>query len=170
MKRQPWTAHVFNLDIDPGWADNILSRLKGTEIKLRHYCQHIPNEQLIHKPNESWSIKEHIGHLIDLEPLHEKRLHEFASLKTELSAADMSNLATEKAHHNLRPLEDLIIDFAQGRTSFIKEYHSLPEQSLYHMATHPRLKVGMKPVDLLFFVAEHDDHHLTTILERINAQ
>ncbi|MFT4669296.1 MAG: hypothetical protein ACI9M9_001964 [Flavobacteriaceae bacterium] len=30
---------------------------------------------------------------------------------------------------------------------------------------HPRLKVLMRPVDLLFFVAEHDDHHLATIVK-----
>jgi len=34
-------------------------------------------------------------------------------------------------------------------------------------ATHPRLKVKMTPVDLAFFDAEHDDHHLLKISDII---
>jgi hypothetical protein len=30
-------------------------------------------------------------------------------------------------------------------------------------ALHPRLKRPMRLVDLCFFVAEHDDHHLATV-------
>ena len=34
-------------------------------------------------------------------------------------------------------------------------------------AMHPRLEQPMTPTDLIFFVAEHDDHHLITITELI---
>ena len=30
-------------------------------------------------------------------------------------------------------------------------------------ATHPRLGVPMRLVDLMLFIAEHDDHHLAAI-------
>jgi hypothetical protein len=32
---------------------------------------------------------------------------------------------------------------------------------------HPRLKQSMRLVDHLYFVAEHDDHHMATIWEII---
>jgi hypothetical protein len=33
---------------------------------------------------------------------------------------------------------------------------------------HPRLKTPMRLVDHLYFVAEHDDHHLARIWELVN--
>jgi hypothetical protein len=33
------------------------------------------------------------------------------------------------------------------------------------VALHPRLKVNMRLVDMLYFQAEHDDYHLTRISE-----
>ena len=163
MEQQKWTDHVFNLGLDPGWATNVISRLQDTSIRLKHYCTSLSNEELIYKPNGTWSIKEHIGHLKDLEPLHRKRLMEFADLKEYLTMADMSNIATEKANHNNKSLGELLSDFNSSRNDLIAQYHSLTEESLLHDSIHPRLKVAMKPVDLLFFVAEHDDHHLASI-------
>jgi uncharacterized damage-inducible protein DinB len=163
MERQKWIDHVFNLGLDPGWATNVISRLQDTSIRLKHYCSLLSNEELINKPNGAWSIKEHIGHLIDLEPMHNKRLMEFADLNEYLTMADMSNSATEKADHNNETLDDLLLDFNSSRKDLITEYHDLSEECLLHDSIHPRLKVAMKPVDLLFFVAEHDDHHLASI-------
>jgi uncharacterized damage-inducible protein DinB len=163
MERQKWIDHVFNLGLDPGWATNVISRLRDTSIRLKHYGSSLSNEELIYKPNGAWSIKEHIGHLIDLEPMHNKRLMEFADLNEYLTMADMSNTATEKADHNKETLDDLLLDFNSSRKGLITEYHNLSEECLLHDSIHPRLKVAMKPVDLLFFVAEHDDHHLASI-------
>jgi hypothetical protein len=38
---------------------------------------------------------------------------------------------------------------------------------LAHSLLHPRLKEPMRLVDHLFFVAEHDDHHLAWIWKLI---
>ena len=83
--------------------------------------------------------------------------------KEYLTMADMSNSATEKADHNNKSLDDLLLDFNSSRNDLIAQYRSLTEESLLHDSIHPRLKVTMKPVDLIFFVAEHDDHHLASI-------
>ena len=168
MKRQNWTQHTFNLNIDPGWASNILSRVQDTGIRIAHHCKKLTDAQLSYQPSEgAWSIKQHIGHLIDLEDLHHKRLKEFSVLKKELTGADMSNAQTEKADHNKNSIDFLLDQFSKARESFIEEFYNLPVQSLYHKAEHPRLKVDMKPVDLMFFVAEHDDHHLASMMEII---
>ena len=81
IPRQQWTDHIFSLDIDPGWAGNILTRVRDTEIRLHHYCKHLDDAQLSMKPDGGWSIKEHIGHLIDLELLHHGRLKELENFK-----------------------------------------------------------------------------------------
>ena len=165
MKRQPWTSHVFNLGIDPGWAANVMTRVQDTGIRLTHYCKNLSSEQLSYKNGNDWSIKEHIGHLIDLEVLHHHRLRQFALLQPELFAADMSNTRTENAKHNQQLLSTLLDEFNSARNNFIEDFRALSDESLNHKAMHPRLKVSMRPVDLLFFVAEHDDHHLATIVK-----
>ena len=165
MNRQKWTSHTFNLGIDPGWSANIIARLLGTAIRLQHYVNILSEEQASKRINNKWSVKEHIGHLIDLEELHLKRLHEFNNFASELSAADMSNKATEFANHNAKSAHELMASFKEERQLFLDAYFALRKDCLNHPAMHPRLKVPMKPVDLLFFVAEHDDHHIASILE-----
>ena len=165
MARQKWTDHVFPLGIDTGWSDNIRTRLADVTIRLRHHCNNLSDEQLSNQPAGKWSIKEHVGHLIDLESLHTKRLHEFDKMQAKLSAADMSNAKTEASDHRLRSIGDLISEFSEVRKGFLRLLEQLSEDSLKHQAMHPRLLKKMRPVDLLFFTAEHDDHHIATICE-----
>ena len=165
IPRQKWIKHQFNFDIDPGWAYNILNRIGDTPMRLKYHFGGMMDEPLSYEPNGKWSIKKHIGHLIDLEHLHMKRLKEFAVLKKILSPADMSNAATESATHNKKNITDLINELEKGRAEFINKFLALPPESHLHQALHERLNAVMKPVDLLFFVAEHDDHHLTSTLE-----
>jgi hypothetical protein len=39
-----------------------------------------------------------------------------------------------------------------------------------HTLEHPRLKAPMRAIDHLYFVAEHDDHHLAMIEEFLRAR
>ncbi len=41
------------------------------------------------------------------------------------------------------------------------------EEVLGVVARHPRLDRPMRIVDLMLFIAEHDDHHLATITQRL---
>ena len=166
MKRQPWVQHVFNLGLNPGWAQNVLTRISDVAARCEYHCRDLPNELMDRKPApEKWSIKEHLGHLIDLEELHIHRLKQFKGKVGELKGADMSNAKTEATDYNARSLGEILTSLNEEREKLISEFSSLPEDCLVHEAFHPRLKIAMKPVDLLFFVGEHDDHHLTTILE-----
>ena len=115
------------------------------------------------KLNGSWSIKEHIGHLIDLEPLFHGRLRELEAFEKELSGADMSNAKTHAANHNNKSIHALLEEFSTLRHNFTGDFLALPVAVQKHAGMHPRLHVMMKPVDLMFFVAEHDDHHLASI-------
>ena len=152
IPRQQWTDHIFSLDIDHGWAGNILTRVRDTEIRLHHYCKHLDDDQLSRKPDGGWSIKEHIGHLIDLEPLHHVRLKELENFEKELTGADMSNTKTHAANHNYKSIDTLLEEFSALRHDFTGEFLALPVAVHKHAGMHPRLHVMMKPVDLMFFV------------------
>lgn len=165
IQRQIWTDHKFQTGIDPGWAPNIMSRIMDTAQRLTYHCLQLTDDILSKKIGDSWSIKEHIGHLIDLEGLHLNRLSQFSNLAEVLDTADMSNAKTYGSDHNHRDLDFLLTKFKRHRAHFIHQFQKMDDTSLLHQALHPRLKVPMRPVDLIFFMAEHDDHHIASILD-----
>ena len=165
MQRTLWVERKFTLDQPAGWLGNVLERLHGTIPRLKDLCNGLNNDQLGLKPNGKWSIKEHIGHLYDLEFLHIKRIRELKQGITELTGADMSNKRTDDSCHNERDINELIKDYEEQRNIFLSEYEDLSDDDQEFEAMHPRLMVTMRPIDLACFTAEHDDHHLCSIRE-----
>ena len=51
----------------------------------------------------------------------------------------------------------------------VSKLRSLTDEDLEKKSLHPRLKIQMRIVDLAYFVAEHDDHHLAQITFLINS-
>lgn len=163
MIRTKWTERTFSFDFPEGWMFNIIERLHGTEPRLSMLIENLEEDNLRRKPEGQWSIKEHIGHLTDLEELHEGRLDDFMAGIPVLRAADMTNAKTEAASHNNRDVITLVREFSVKREQFIEKLRSLPDATLLSKAMHPRLQVPMRPVDVAYFTAEHDDHHLASI-------
>ena len=168
MQRTKWVDRKFNFDIPEGWLCNVLERLRGTEVRLRTITALLTDEQTSRKAGDDWSIKEHIGHLSDLEELHEGRIDDFIARKKVLRAADMSNVKTNHAGHNSKSISELIDGFAFKRIIFISRLENLDDDTQRFQSLHPRLQSVMKPVDMAFFTAEHDDHHLASIRTIIN--
>lgn len=163
MQRTKWTERKFTFDFPEGWLSNILERLRGTTPRIIDMLSGLSNEQLIFQPNGAWSIKEHIGHLSDLEELHEGRIEDFLARKEVLRAADMKNTKTYEAHHNTKDIKKLITDFKLKRDKYISRIEQLDDVTLKCRSLHPRLQVSVRPVDIAYFTAEHDDHHLADI-------
>lgn len=167
INRTKWTERKFNHDLPEGWLLNVLERLHGTAPRIKHLISGLSEEQSGAKTENSWSLKEHIGHLSDLEELHEGRIDDFIACKEVLRAADMSNQKTHKADHNARIAEDLLAEFETKRKAFIDRLSKLDSKTQSFRSLHPRLKLTMKPVDMAFFTAEHDDHHLATMRQLV---
>ncbi|MEP6793902.1 MAG: DinB family protein [Saprospiraceae bacterium] len=165
MQRTLWTERKFNFDFPVGLFPNILERLRGTPARLNVITSGLTEEDAGQKQGDKWSIKEQIGHLADLEALHEGRINDFLLRKESLRPADMSNAATRNADHNDASLADLINNFSVKRTVFVSRLEQLSDEIHEIKALHPRLKVHMRPIDMAYFTAEHDDHHLTSIRE-----
>ncbi len=163
MQRTPWIKRKFHFKIPPGWLPNIIERLRGTEPRLRQMTSGISDSMAGLKFLEKWCIKEHIGHLTDLETLHMGRINDFIFRQPVLRAADMTNTKTYLALHNKKAVEVLIKEFKEERENFIKHLLLLDELTSQYISLHPRLKTYMRPVDMAYFTAEHDDHHLASI-------
>lgn len=81
----------------------------------------------------------------------------------------MQNRKTEEANHNARPLEQILTEFRAARETLLNRVDQLDAPLLARAIPHPRLKTPMRLADHLYFVAEHDDHHLARIWELLNA-
>lgn len=143
----------------------ILERLRGTPARLYFICEPLTPEALTRQVNGGWSIQEHIGHLLDLEELHDGRIDDFLRNKPILRASDMTNKKTHEANHNRRDIRELLEAFSQARELFIERLEALDEDVMSRKSLHPRLNQPMRVVDMAYFTAEHDDQHLAIIRE-----
>jgi uncharacterized damage-inducible protein DinB len=144
---------------------NLRARLRGTPARLEETVRGVPHEVLIAKPEGKWSAQEQAGHLFDLEPLWLARIEDFVAGSGHLTVADLTNRKTDEANHNAQPLEQILSDFRAARQTLLSRIEGLDALSFSRALPHPRLKTPMRLADHLYFVAEHDDHHLARIWE-----
>ncbi len=162
-----WFDRKFTFDLPVWMAPNIVERLRGTPARLEDRLQGIPTTMLVHREGKLWSVQEQVGHLLDLEPLWLGRVGDLKNGLEEMREADLENTKTHAANHNGRPLVFLLSAFRKQRKALIDQLDSLTERDYGLAARHPRLVQPMRMLDLLFFIAEHDDHHLASITQML---
>jgi len=158
-----WFDRRFELGLPPEAIPEIIERLRGTPARLEERLRDVPPRGLLERYEGKWSIQENAGHLLDLEPLWEGRLDDLLAGAPELRATDLQNRKTDEANHNSRAREDILTAFRKMRKRIVSRLEELDDSRLAAAALHPRLRQPMTAVDLFFFVAEHDDHHLARI-------
>ena len=158
-----WFDRIFDFKTSENILPSLIERLEGTPIRLSHKVRGFSPDFLIHKTGASWSVQEHIGHLIDLEPLWQGRLEDILDGAAVMREADLANRKTHEANHNHRDIHDLMLQFQEVRMNTVQRLQSLTEKQVFLQAEHPRLKIPMRTLDLFYFAAEHDDHHLAAI-------
>ncbi len=165
MQTPIWFERKFDLSFPLELLPNLCARLRGTPARLEEILRDRSNEMLTWKPQGKWSAQENAGHLGDLEPLWLARVNDFVAGSNELTATDLQNRSTHEANHNLRSLKEILTEFRDGREKLLKRVDALDTALLPGAIPHPRLKTPMSLTDHLYFVAEHDDHHLARIWE-----
>jgi uncharacterized damage-inducible protein DinB len=158
-----WFERKFEFTFPVEQCPNLCIRLRGTPGRLEEMLRGCSQDRLIRKPGDKWSAQEHAGHLLDLEPLWMARVEDFLAGGDTLTAADLSNRKTHDANHNARPLVDILADFRKARLHLVTRVAEVQPELFSRSMLHPRLKQLMRLVDHLYFVAEHDDHHLANI-------
>jgi uncharacterized damage-inducible protein DinB len=159
----PWLEYRWVFDFPTGMFRAVLERLRGTPARLEELVQGVPAATLTRHEPGKWSAQQHAGHLSTLEELWQVRIGEYLQGATELTAADMANRATNEAGYNDRPIADVLarLRAARGETLAILDRLTLNDAA--RIARHPRLDTPLRLVDMCFFTAEHDDHHLAVI-------
>ena len=144
---------------------NVVERLRGTPARLEELIRNIPSVVLTRRWENTWSIQENAGHLFDLETLWMARVRDLQAGKPELVEADLTNRLTWERKHNDTPLENILKSFRSAREELVRELDAMDDSMIERAAKHPRLGKPMRLIDLTFFVAEHDDHHLARITQ-----
>jgi uncharacterized damage-inducible protein DinB len=163
-----WTERKFDFTILEALFPVVVERLRGTPARLEDRVHGLSAEILTRRDGNAWSIQEHIGHLLDLDELHTGRLDDYLAGTEVLRAADMANRRTWEAGHNARPVEELLADFRRERLRFVARLDDWDPDLVSLTALHPRLGKPMRVLDMAFFTAEHDDHHIAEITKLIN--
>jgi uncharacterized damage-inducible protein DinB len=164
MKQAPvWFERKFEFTFPVELHPNLIARLRGTPARLEEVVRAASRDVLVRKADEKWSAQEHAGHLLDLESLWLARVEDYLKGGSELTAADLRNSKTDNANHNARPVEEILREFRAARARLVQRVGAMDPASFALTMLHPRLKQPMRMVDHLFFVAEHDDHHLAVI-------
>lgn len=166
---EPWFQRKFAFDLPNSRLPNILERLRGSPARLEERVRVLPAPTLQARVNDKWSIQENVGHLCDLEPLWIRRAEQVLAGETELAVADLTNRPTDDAHHNDAPLDHILKHFRSLRARFVSILEGAAGPALERTARHPRLGKPMRLIDIAFFTAEHDDHHLARITELMKA-
>ena len=156
----PWFERNLKFGHPKEMLPFYLERLEGTIVRIQAKVKGISDSTLSEKLNGKWSVKQQIGHLAEVDEIANKRLDEMVAGITPMSPA-----VFEPQDYNLWPIEKVLDLFKTNRLKNLKKYQSLSEADLLKPSLHPRLKVMMTPVDLAWFDAEHDDHHLVKMNE-----
>ncbi len=167
MEQVKWFNRDFDFSSTQNTFPSIIERLAGTPARLEEKFRLMPPGLLTVRIDGTWTIKENVGHLTDLEPLWQGRLDDIISGKTELRPTDLQNTQTSLANHDAVPVDELLNNFRQIRAKTVILLEKLDEAQIFRSALHPRLKSPMRTMDLFLFVAEHDDHHLARITELV---
>ena len=169
MNRVPiWFERKFEFTFPVELHPNLCARLRGTPARLEESVRGVARELLIRK-QEKWSAQENAGHLLDVESLWMARVDDYVAGGTELTVADLKNRKTHEANHNARPLGEILKEFREARSRLVTRVETIDTALFARSMLHPRLKQPMRLVDHLYFVAEHDDHHMACIWELLNA-
>jgi hypothetical protein len=160
-----WFERKFDLTFPVELYPNVIARLRGTPARIEELVREQPPSVMVRKDADKWSAQEHAGHLLDLEPLWFERVDDFLNGHSKLTAADLQNRKTHEADHNSHPIEKIFADFRIDRRMLVERVEKIDLTLFERTLLHPRLNQPMRLVDHLYFVAEHDDHHLARIWE-----
>ena len=164
-ERIPWFERKFTFGLGPEMLPLLLERLQGTAWRIEHKVSGLKDSLLSEKFDGKWSVKQNIGHLAEVDQVNNRRIDEILR-----GAEVMSPAVFEPQDYNPWPIARVIAFFNEARQSNIRKYSALSTADKSLTSIHPRLKTKMNPVDLAFFDAEHDDHHLLKITDIIRTR
>lgn len=159
----PWSQRTFEYGRPLDELPVLLERVQGTTARLSNLLSRRSTERLLLRPEGKWSAMEHVGHLLTLQDRFDPRVDDFEQRRPKLCDISLHDQAPIIQGQRKRMLGDVLEEFRLKRLAFANRVEHLHRRSLEHIAYHPCQDRTMRPMDMLLWIAEHDDHHLATI-------
>jgi uncharacterized damage-inducible protein DinB len=163
--KENWLEKQFNFDYPASRYVEFLQFLRETPAKVESLVKDLPKDMLIRRDGDSWSIQENAGHFLASEDLFLGRLDDYETNEPVLRPARFEDNPTDKANFNEKDIRLVLDEFRAQRGLYINRLEALTPETFEKSILHPRLNKPMRLYDMLFFQAEHDQHHLTRIAE-----
>ena len=142
---------------------SIWSHLQTSLDKLVDFAQQFSDNQLAqpHAAGE-WSIKEVIGHMIDVERIFTYRaLRQARNDKTPLAGFDPSQLATN-SNATMRNIQILIAEFKAVRMATIALFNSFDDEAFRQKGISEN---SLSVRAIAYFLVGHERHHFNSLQE-----
>jgi uncharacterized damage-inducible protein DinB len=163
--KENWLEKQFNFDFPASKYVEFLQFLRETPAKIEALVKNLPEEVLIRRDEDSWSIQENVGHFLTAESLFLGRLDDYENDAPALQPARFEDNPTDKANFNEKGIQWILDQFREQRAIYISRLDALRPEDFDKVILHPRLNKPMRLCDMLSFHAAHDQHHLTRIVE-----
>lgn len=159
-----WFERDFDFEFPAEKMPDITERLRCTPLRTQATVENLDESQLHFRESENtWSVKENVAHISDLEPLWIGRIEDILMRAETMRAADLTNATTFGADHHACSIEQVLARVSSKRADLLRLIESLDPVDWSMSSLHPRLEKPMRIVDLCLFIAEHDDYHLARI-------
>lgn len=158
-----WIDRTWEFNRDEKAAHLSVQILSATASKLQLLVGKTDPEQLKLRTNGKWSVNEHAGHLLTMESLWIAQLDDLVLGHENVRPWNGNNADTEAAEFNRQRLGKIIGDFEEIRMSHLNLLETYLPNALNMRAFLAEIKCDMTLADHLYFMAEHDLHHLLEI-------
>jgi uncharacterized damage-inducible protein DinB len=158
-----WFDRTFDFNFGMEQFGLLVKRLRETPASFASVVETAPADVLEIKPGGKWSVKEHIAHISVLEPLWRTRFDDIRNRRPVMTPADLYNRATDEGNFNAVPIDEITARLKAERSRSLELLSTFRDGDFDGVSLHPRLQKNMRVIDLMFFVAEHDDHHLDAV-------
>jgi len=165
MAKTAWFDRKFKFGYEAGMLPFFLERLHGSIARLQQKTHGVPDAVLSTMLDGKWSIKQNIGHLAEVDEIANQRLAQIVAGVSPMAPA----VVQPGRDYNAMSIDDLLEYFRSSRTKNLGNFTAMREEDFTRTSIHPRLQVPLSVVDIAYFDAEHDDHHIVRINEIIAA-
>jgi hypothetical protein len=124
-----WSKRKFRFDQPIGVFPLLLEHLRGTPARAHERVALLSEDMPATRVNHKWSLKQHLGHVVDLQPLNDRCRKEFLNGAEVLSAAEVENRVTETAGHRDVPMASIIRRLTIGREDLVPRLETLTEST-----------------------------------------
>ncbi|MBL7963228.1 MAG: DinB family protein [Flavobacteriales bacterium] len=169
MRPAPWHTRSLPNGLGMEQLPVLLARVRGTPVRMQEVLRSVRPEQLaLHRSGE-WGVLEHLAHLTHLQDRLMARVDDLEARRPDLCPIDLADQVSVLTHVHTRHPGDVLEEFRLRRLAFVQRVQRMPDAVLAHVARHPCGERPTRVIDMLLWVAEHDDHHLAHIHHLLGA-